>query len=203
MSNINTATRRRQWMIAGVAGGVMLALGGGIWAYSQHLAALKNPPPAKPADLTGTGLVNSRFTGAVSESVLAQQQNKTATLEKDLSTLSATVSAQNDALSRKLEQIGTALDKLQSQAEKPPAQTPSSGQGTPPASGPVSGGPSGPAQWSISNPGGGPAAGQGAQFYPAQGQGFYPGAGTVRPGGLSRDTFTYASLTDKKTKLPW
>lgn len=207
MSNINTATRRRQWMIAGVAAGVMLALGGGIWAYSQHLAALKNPPPAKPADLTGTGLVNSRFTGAVSESVLAQQQNKTATLEKDLSTLSATVSAQNDALSRKLEQIGTALDKLQSQAEKPPAQTPSSGQGTPPASGPVSGGPSGPAQWSISNPGGGPAAGQGAQFYPAQGQsqgqGFYPGAGTVRPGGLSRDTFTYASLTDKKTKLPW
>lgn len=203
MSNINTATRRRQWMIAGVAGGVMLALGGGIWAYSQHLAALKNPPPAKAADLTGTGLVNSRFTGAVSESVLAQQQNKTATLEKDLSTLSATVSAQNDALSRKLEQIGTALDKLQSQAEKPPAQTPSSGQGTPPASGPVSGGPSGPAQWSISNPGGGPAAGQGAQFYPAQGQGFYPGAGTVRPGGLSRDTFTYASLTDKKTKLPW
>lgn len=203
MSNINTATRRRQWIITGVAAGVMLALGGGIWAYSQHLAALKNPPPAKAADLTGTGLVNSRFTGAVSESVLAQQQNKTATLEKDLSTLSATVSAQNDALSRKLEQIGTALDKLQNQAEKPPAQIPAAGQGTPPASSPVSGGPSGPAQWSISNPGSGPAAGQGSQFYPAQGEGFYPGAGTVRPGGLSRDTFTYASLTDKKTKLPW
>ncbi|PJZ04089.1 hypothetical protein PRCB_17570 [Pantoea rodasii] len=44
----------------------------------------------------------------------------------------------------------------------------------------------------------GPAltAGQGAQFYPAQGQGFYAGTGTLHPGGLIRDT----SLTRRRLK---
>ncbi|MGC0880106.1 hypothetical protein WKG84_21690 [Pantoea agglomerans] len=45
MSNINTATRRRQWVIAGVAAAVMLAVGGGIWAYSHHEAELNQPAP--------------------------------------------------------------------------------------------------------------------------------------------------------------
>ncbi|MGC0793496.1 F-type conjugal transfer pilus assembly protein TraB [Pantoea agglomerans] len=206
MSNINTATRRRQWVITGVAVAVMLAVGAGIWGYSEHLAALKNPAPAPTADLTGAGLVSSSFTAAVSESVLTQQQNKTASLEKDLSTLSNNVSSQNEALTRKLEQISSALEKLQSQTDKLPSQngpvTSQTGPGTT-ATGPASLGQSGPAQWRVTNPGNGPGAGQGSQFYPAQSHSFYPGNGTVRPGGLSRDTFTYAALAEKKTKLPW
>jgi conjugal transfer pilus assembly protein TraB len=56
MSNINIATRRRQWTIAGVSAAVMLAIGGGVWAYSHHQAELEHPT-AKPApDMTG-GLV--------------------------------------------------------------------------------------------------------------------------------------------------
>lgn len=210
MSNINTATRRRQWVIAGVSAAVMLAVGGGIWAYSHHQAELNRPAPKAAPNLTG-GLINTSFTEGVATAALQQQQNKTAGLERDLGTLTSSLKSQNDELKKQLSTMADAITQLQTQqaqgsrAPTGPAATPPAGN--PPASGPVSGGPSGPAQWNINNPGSAPAAGQGAQFYPAQGQppgqGFYPGAGTVRPGGLSRETFTYASLTDKKTKLPW
>jgi len=203
MSNINTATRRRQWVIAGVSAAVMLAVGGGIWAYSHHQAELNKPAPKAAPNLTG-GLINTSFTDGVATAALQQQQNKTAGLERDLGTLTSTLKSQNDELKKQLSTMADAITQLQTQqaqgSKAPAASQPAS---TSPANGPVPAGQSGPAQWSISNPGGGPAAGQGSQFYPAQGQGFYPGAGTVRPGGLSRDTFTYAALTDKKTKLPW
>lgn len=139
---------------------------------------------------------------------LQQQQNKTAGLERDLGTLTGTLKSQNEELKKQLTTMAEAISQLQTQQVQggrtpngPATSTPAAG--SPPASAPVSSGQSGPAQWSINNPGSGPAAGQGGQFYPSQGQGFYPGTGTVRPGGLSRDTFTYAALTDKKMKLPW
>lgn len=205
MSNINTATRRRQWVIAGVAAAVMLAIGGGIWAYSHHQAELNRPAPKAAPNLTGS-LVNTSFTEGVATSALQQQQNKTAGLERDLGTLTGTLKSQNEELQKKLNTMADAISQLQTQqagrpANGPAATTPAAG--TTPVNAPVSAVQSGPAQWSINNPGSGPAAGQGGKFYPSQGQAFYPGAGTVRPGGLSRDTFTYAALTEKKTKLPW
>lgn len=205
MSNINTATRRRQWVIAGVAAAVMLAVGGGIWAYSHHQAELNRPAPKAAPNLTGS-LVNTSFTEGVATSALQQQQNKTAGLEHDLGMLTGTLKSQNEELQKKLNTMADAISQLQTQQAGRPANGPaatSPATGTTPVNAPVSTGQSGPAQWSINNPGSGPAAGQGGKFYPSQGQAFYPGAGTVRPGGLSRDTFTYAALTEKKTKLPW
>ncbi|KAF6672739.1 F-type conjugal transfer pilus assembly protein TraB [Pantoea sp. EKM21T] len=205
MSNINTATRRRQWVIAGVAAAVMLAVGGGIWAYSHHQAELNRPAPKAAPNLTGS-LVNTSFTEGVATSALQQQQNKTAGLERDLGMLTGTLKSQNEELQKKLNTMADAISQLQMQQAGRPANGPaatSPATGTTPVNAPVSTGQSGPAQWSINNPGSGPAAGQGGKFYPSQGQAFYPGAGTVRPGGLSRDTFTYAALTEKKTKLPW
>ncbi|GME47669.1 MULTISPECIES: F-type conjugal transfer pilus assembly protein TraB [unclassified Pantoea] len=205
MSNINTATRRRQWVIAGVAAAVMLATGGGIWAYSHHQAELNRPAPKAAPNLTGS-LVNTSFTEGVATSALQQQQNKTAGLERDLGMLTGTLKSQNEELQKKLNTMADAISQLQTQQAGRPANGPaatSPAAGTTPVNAPVSTGQSGPAQWSINNPGSGPAAGQGGKFYPSQGQAFYPGAGTVRPGGLSRDTFTYAALTEKKTKLPW
>lgn len=205
MSNINTATRRRQWVIAGVAAAVMLAVGGGIWAYSHHQAELNRPAPKAAPNLTGS-LVNTSFTEGVATSALQQQQNKTAGLERDLGMLTGTLKSQNEELQKKLNTMADAISQLQTQQAGRPANGPaatSPAAGTTPVNAPVFTGQSGPAQWSINNPGSGPAAGQGGKFYPSQGQAFYPGAGTVRPGGLSRDTFTYAALTEKKTKLPW
>lgn len=205
MSNINTATRRRQWVIAGVAAAVMLAVGGGIWAYSHHQAELNRPAPKAAPNLTGS-LVNTSFTEGVATSALQQQQNKTAGLERDLGMLTGTLKSQNEELQKKLNTMADAISQLQTQQAGRPANGPaatSPAVGTTPVNAPVSTGQSGPAQWSINNPGSGPDAGQGGKFYPSQGQVFYPGAGTVRPGGLSRDTFTYAALTEKKTKLPW
>ncbi|MEN4691212.1 F-type conjugal transfer pilus assembly protein TraB [Pantoea agglomerans] len=207
MSNINTATRRRQWVIAGVAAAVMLAVGGGIWAYSHHQAELNKPAPKAAPNLTGS-LVNTSFTEGVNTSALQQQQNKTAGLEHDLDTLTGTLKSQNEELKKQLTTMADAISQLQTQQAQG-GRTPNGSAATTPAAGspsvnpPVSAGQSGPAQWSINNPGSGPAAGQGGRFYPSQGQGFYPGTGTVRPGGLIRDTFTYAALTDKKMKLPW
>ncbi|MEN4931788.1 F-type conjugal transfer pilus assembly protein TraB [Erwinia billingiae] len=205
MSNINTATRRRQWVVAGVTLAVAAATGGGIWWYAQHQAALKNPPPPpKAADMTG--LVTTKFTDSVASSVLTQQQNKTAGLETSVSQLKADVQRQKDDMSQKLERLDTLISKLQGQADKQPPVAPGS---TSPAAGPgpVPGGPAGPAQWNITDPNRGPSAGQGSQFYPAQGagqgQGFYPGAGTGRTGGMTSRTFTYVSLQHKKTTLPW
>lgn len=205
MSNINTATRRRQWVIAGVAAAVMLAVGGGIWAYSHHQAELNQPAPKAAPNLTGS-LVNTSFTEGVATSALQQQQNKTAGLERDLGMLTGTLKSQNEELQKKLNTMADAISQLQTQqagraANGPAATTPAAG--TTPVNAPVSVGQSGPAQWNINSPGSGPARGQGGQFYPPQGQAFYPGAGTVRPGGLSRETFTYAALTEKKAKLPW
>lgn len=205
MSNINTATRRRQWIVAGVTLAVAAATGGGIWWYAQHQAELKNPPPApKAADMTG--LVTTKFTDNVAGSVLTQQQNKTAGLEASVSQLKADVQRQKDDMAQKLERLDTLIGKLQGQADKQPPVAPGS---TSPAAGPgpVPGGPAGPAQWNITDPNRGPAAGQGSQFYPGQspgqGQGFYPGAGTGRTGGMTSNIITYASLQHKKTALPW
>lgn len=205
MSNINTATRRRQWVIAGVAAAVMLAVGGGIWAYSHYQAELNQPAPKAAPNLTGS-LVNTSFTEGVATSALQQQQNKTAGLERDLGMLTGTLKSQNEELQKKLNTMADAISQLQTQQAARPANGPAAtttAAGSASVNAPVSAGQSGPAQWSINNPGSGPVAGQGGKFYPSQGQGFYPGAGTVRPGGLSRDTFTYAALTEKKTKLPW
>lgn len=164
MSNINTATRRRQWVIAGVSAAVMLAVGGGIWAYSHHQAELNRPAPKAAPNLTG-GLINTSFTEGVATAALQQQQNKTAGLERDLGTLTSSLKSQNDELKKQLSTMADAITQLQTQqvqgnkTPNGPAATPPAG--TPPASGPVSGGPSGPAQWNINNPGSGPAAGQG------------------------------------------
>lgn len=206
MSNINTAARRRQWIIAGVTVAVAAALGGGIWWYSEHQAALKTPPPAKNPDMTG--LVTSSFTDTLTTSVLTQQQNKTAGLENSVTQLKSDMQRQNDEMKQKLGKLDDLLNKLQVQADKPPATAPAE---APAPVGPVATGPAGPAQWNINDPARGPSPGQGNQFYPGQGAGqpagFYPGTGSgtasVRTGGMKSQTFTYASLQAKKTKLPW
>ncbi|WP_210478238.1 F-type conjugal transfer pilus assembly protein TraB [Pantoea ananatis] len=207
MSNINIATRRRQWTIAGVSAAVMLAIGGGVWAYSHHQAELEHPA-AKPApDMTG-GLVNTSFTQGVNTSALQQQQEKTAGLERDLGTIKNTLVTQNEELKKQLSTLTEQLTQLQTRQaqESKPVNGPGQGSGTASqtsASGPVAHGPAGPAQWSITDPQRGPAAGQGSQFYPVQGQGYAPGNTPPRTGGLQRDTFTYASLKKPVHKLPW
>ncbi|MEA9392688.1 F-type conjugal transfer pilus assembly protein TraB [Acerihabitans sp. TG2] len=198
MSNINTATRRKQWMIAGLTAAVALALGGGIWGYSRHQADLKAPLKPKTADMTG--LITSSFTDTLSSSVLTQQQNKTAGLENSVSQLKADLKQQNDTLNQKLGKIDDLLNKLQSQSDKPLAAN-ANGTTTTPAgpgtsqNGVVPVGPVGPAQWNINAQNRGPTNGQGSQFYPS--------TGTMRTGGLKSSTFSYASLQAKKTKLPW
>ncbi|WP_324022067.1 F-type conjugal transfer pilus assembly protein TraB (plasmid) [Pantoea sp. JZ29] len=206
MSNINTVTRRRQWLIAGGALAAMTVTGGGIWFYNQHQAALKHQAAHKPADLTGSGLVTPTFTDAVTTSVLAQQQNKTAGLEQGLKDLNTKVDSQAASLDRKLEQITAALDKLQSQGTHAATQPGASGTPSAPGAGqngPVPLGPAGPAQWHITDPAGGPASGQGSRFYPGQAQGTLPAAAASQTGGLMRKTFTYASLSRKWPHLPW
>lgn len=206
MSNINTAARRRQWVIAGVTAAVAAALGGGLWWYSNHQAALKNPPPVKNADMTG--LVTSSFTDTLTSSVLTQQQNKTAGLENTVTQLKSDMQRQNDEMKQKLGRLDDLLGKLQAQTDRPPVAAPVA---TTPPSGPVATGPGAPAQWNINDPVRGPAPGQGSQFYPGQGNGqhagFYPGSGggtgSVRTGGMTSQTFTYASLQAKKVKMPW
>ncbi|MEJ5174648.1 F-type conjugal transfer pilus assembly protein TraB [Erwinia sp. MYb416] len=206
MSNINTAARRRQWVIAGVTAAVAAALGGGIWWYSQHQAALNAPPPAKKADMTG--LVTSTFTDSLASSVLTQQQNKTAGLENTVTQLKSDMQRQNDEMKQKLGKLDDLLNKLQVQADKPPVTPPAA---VTPPTGPVATGPAGPAQWNINDPARGPSPGQGSQFYPGQGTGqvagYYPGNGggtaRTRTGGMTSTTFTYTSLQAKKTKLPW
>ena len=168
MSNINTATRRRQWVIAGVSAAVMLAVGGGIWAYSHHQAELNRPAPKTAPNLTG-GLINTSFTEGVATSALQQQQNKTAGLERDLGTLTSSLRDQNNELKKQLSTMADAIAQLQTSQSQgnraPTGTTVTPPAATLPAGGPVSGGPSGPAHWRLHNPGCGPAAGQGAQFY--------------------------------------
>ncbi|WNJ82271.1 F-type conjugal transfer pilus assembly protein TraB (plasmid) [Cedecea neteri] len=203
MSNINVETRRRQWVIAGVATAVMLAVGGGVWAYSNHQSEANKPAPKAAPNMTGS-LVNTSFTDGVATSAMQQQQSKTAGLERNVEELARSLKQQNDDLNKKLSTLTDALTSLQAQKSQPAKLPEGPGQNvTPPANGPVPGGPAGPAQWSVTPGAQGPAAGQGGQFYPGQANAFYPGAGTSRPGGLKRDTFSYASLTEQKTKLPW
>jgi conjugal transfer pilus assembly protein TraB len=168
MSNINTATRRRQWMIAGISAAVMLATGGGIWAWSHHQAELNRPAPKAAPNLTGS-LVNTSFTEGVATSALQQQQNKTAGLEKDMNTLAATLKTQNDDLRNQLAKMGEVLSQLQKQQTEGGKTPTGPGQGTAvppgaPANGPVPGGPSGPAQWSVTPQSGAPAAGRAVIF---------------------------------------
>ncbi|TPG56831.1 F-type conjugal transfer pilus assembly protein TraB [Ewingella americana] len=210
MSNINTVTRRRQWVISGVCVAVALAAGGGIWAYTHHQATLKAPAKQVVADMTGS-VVTSSFTDNMATSALTQQQNKTSVLENSMNQIKADQQQQNEALKQQLAKIMDAMSKLQSQTPPTPAS------GTPPTTtptgpgmttnGPVASGPAGPGQWNVTDPKRGPATGQGSQFYPGQGQGqgagFYPGNGTGHLGGMSSKTFSYASLQAKKTKLPW
>lgn len=205
MSNINTAARRRQWVIAGVTLAVAAALAGGLWWYSKHEEALKNPPVVKAPNMTG--LVTSSFTDNLTSSVLTQQQNKTAGLETSVAQMKSEMQRQNENLQAKLSKLDDVLNKLQSQS--PPPTAPAAA--APPApTGPVATGPAAPAQWNINDPSRGPAAGQGSQFYPGQGNGqagaYYPGQQGMtrtRTGGMASTTFTYASLQAKKTKLPW
>lgn len=209
MSNINTITRRKQWVMTGVCVAVALGIGGGIWAYTHHQASLKNPTKPKVVDMTG-GVVTSSFTDNVATAALTQQQNKTSALENSVNQLKTDQQQQSEALKQQLAKIMDAMSKLQSQQSATPAASTSAsstptgpGMGT----GPVATGPAGAAQWNVTDPNKGPAAGQGSHFYPGQGQGqgtgFYPGTGTGHLGGMTSKTFSYTSLQAKKTKLPW
>ncbi len=201
MSNMNTATRRRQWVVTGITVAVAAGVGTGVWWYRHHQDALKKTAPVK-VDLAGHGLVTSSFTETVTNSVLTQQQNKTATLEKDLSTA---VSSQNEALTRKLEQISCALEILQNQADRLPSTSTNAGSQSSagmPANGPLFTGPAGPARWQVTDPANGPASGQGGQFYPSKNvRAFIPVAEPSAPEGC--DTFTCAVLQKPKYTLPW
>ncbi|PKE27619.1 conjugal transfer protein TraB [Rahnella sp. AA] len=208
MSNINTTTRRNQWVMTGVCIAVMLGIGGGVWAYQHHQAALKTPAKQQAADMTG-GVVTSSFTDNVATSALTQQQNKTSALENSVNQLKTDQQQQNEALKQQLAKIMDAMSKLQTQpAAAPVASAPATPAPTGPgmsANGPVATGPASTAQWNVTTPNGGPTPGQGNAFYPGQGQGsgFYPGTGSGRLGGMTSKTFSYASQQAKKPKLPW
>lgn len=208
MSNINTATRRKQWLIAGTAALVALAGGGGIWAYTQHQAALKDPKPVATADMTG-GLITSSFNDTVAASALAQQQNKTSGLESTVAQLKQDSKTQTENMNKKFDELMNKIQQLQSDnksgsgAPATPPTGPNAAVGPNAGPGGMPTGPAKPAQWNITDPGRGPNGGQGGQPYPGQGQGFYPDVGTGRLGGMVRKTFSYSSLQNKKTKLPW
>ena len=210
MSNINTTTRRKQWVVTGVCVAVALGVGGGIWAYTHHQAELKNPTKPKAVDMTG-GVVTSSFTDNLATAALAQQQNKTSALESSVNQLKTDQQQQNEALKQQLSKIMDAMSKLQSQPPSAPVPgAPPSGPANGPGAGtngPVATGPASPAQWNVTDPNRGPGGGQGSQFYPGQGQGqgagFYPGTGSGHLGGMTSKTFSYTSLQARKTKLPW
>jgi conjugal transfer pilus assembly protein TraB len=207
MSNINTAARRKQWVVTGVSVAVALGIGGGVWAYTYHQSELKAQPKPKVVDMTG-GVVTSSFTDNMATSALTQQQNKTSALENSMNQLKTEQQQQNEQLKQQLSKLMDAMSKLQSMppaVNTPPTNAPTSpGVG---GNGPVPSGPPGPAQWSVTTPNRGPATGQGNQFYPGQSSrqaaAFYPGTGSGHLGGLTSKTFSYTSLQAKKTKLPW
>lgn len=206
MSNINTATRRKQWLIAGTAALAALAGGGGIWAYTQHQAALKDPKPVATADMTG-GLITSSFNDTVAASALAQQQNKTSGLESTVAQLKQDSKTQTENMNKKFDELMNKIQQMQSDnksagsgAPPPPPNGPNAAASANVGMGGVPTGPAKPAQWDITDP---KTGAQGGQFYPGQGAGFYPGTGSGHLGGMVRKTFSYSSLQNKKTKLPW
>lgn len=203
MSNINTATRRKQWLTAGSVALALAAGGGAIWGYTQHQAAQKAPQQAATADMTG-GLITSSFNDTVAASALAQQQNKTSGLESSVAQLKQESKTQTENMNKKFDELMNKIQQMQSESKSAGSGAPA----TPPAGpnapqGSVPTGPSKPAQWNITDPGRGPNVGQGGQPYPGQGTGFYPDVGSGRLGGMVRKTFSYSSLQNKKTKLPW
>ena len=123
MSNINTATRRKQWVMTGVCFAVALGIGGGIWGYTHHQASLKNATKPKAVDMTGS-VVTTSFTDNLATAALAQQQNKTSALENSLSQLKADQQQQNDAVKQQLTKIMDAMSKLQAQPATAPVATP-------------------------------------------------------------------------------
>lgn len=167
MSNINTATRRKQWVMTGVCVAVALGVGGGIWAYTHHQASLKNATKPKVMDMTGS-VVTSSFTDNPATAALAQQQNKTSALESSVNQLKTDQQQQNEALKQQLSKIMDAMSKLQSQPPSAPVPSaPPSGPANGPGAGtngPVATGPAGPAQWNVTDPNRGPGAGRAVSF---------------------------------------
>jgi len=160
MSNINTATRRKQWLTAGSVALALAAGGGAIWGYTQHQAAQKAPQQAATADMTG-GLITSSFNDTVAASALAQQQNKTSGLESSVAQLKQESKTQTENMNKKFDELMNKIQQMQSESKSAGSGAPA----TPPAGpnapqGSVPTGPSKPAQWNITDPGRGPNGGQ-------------------------------------------
>lgn len=211
MSDINSATRRKQWVVASALAVSVAAVAGGVIIWGQH-----EPTPAAqagPQVQDMTGLVTSSFTDAISGSVMTQQQEKTAALESTLAQMKESEARRESEATQRIVQLTESLTQLQ---QKLDAMGPGAGQTPSSPAGPQPTGQSVPPQWQLSSPnrpgaqvpgGAQPGAGQGNNLYSGMpGAGANAGAigaGARVTGGLKSATFSYASLQNKKTKLPW
>ena len=200
--NINKVTQRKQLailigalLVTGVATGAIIYIGN----HSKSDSAA----PATPVP-NMTGVVTPAFETQLNDSALAQQQAKTSALENQMLILQQQVTQNkqsfDDSLRKKDEEIARLKDQITTVPQQPATVTAPSSTSDTPLPGPVSTGQSRPPQYAVT-----PAAqGAGAPYSPAQGAGFYPGgSGRTALGGLESQSFTYASMGTKKTKLPW
>lgn len=206
MADVNAATRRRQWILAGGLAAAVTAVAGGVVLFGKHGAEPATAPAGPAPDMTG--LVTSSFTEGISASVLTQQQEKTAALESTLAQMKEEQARQKADDAHKIDQLTGAVADLTAQLGKTgPGQNVQTEQ---PPAGPMSAGQARPPQWGVTNPVPQGAQGPGGYGQPDanQGSGFYPqgkggvGSGARVTGGLKSSSFSYKSLS-KQTRLPW
>ncbi|MCS8554153.1 conjugal transfer protein TraB [Citrobacter sp. XY323] len=205
--NENLKTRRRQITVLAAVIASGAALAGGVYGYGQYQEKQKAPPPAAVPNMTG--VVTASFNEKVNDAALAQQQAKTSALEQNVNMLSQKLDQNILNTGQKLAEKDAEIQRLTDLLnQKASGSNSTSGQQTPPADqngtplpGPVAAGQARPPEYSVT-PTGTPSA-NGA-VHAGQGAGFYPGGSGQRVmGGLTTSKFTYESLKEKPTKLPW
>ncbi|EOC5807473.1 F-type conjugal transfer pilus assembly protein TraB [Cronobacter turicensis] len=203
--NINVTTRRRQLAI--LVGIIIVgsAVAAGVVMWGGEGNGSKNAAPAPVPNMTG--VVTAAFDEQVNQSALQQQQAKTSAIENQITQLTQMVSQNKLDFDTKLQKKDAEIQRLTEQlndarsGKTTPPATQAAPDGTP-LPGPVSAGQARPPQYSVT-PANGTQYPAGA-VNPNQGAGFYPsGSGNRLSGGMTTQSFTYASLQKKPTKLPW
>lgn len=195
--NINVTTRRRQLAI--LVGIIIVgsAVAAGVVMWGGEGNGSKNAAPAPVPNMTG--VVTAAFDEQVNQSALQQQQAKTSAIENQITQLTQMVSQNKLDFDTKLQKKDAEIQRLTEQlndarsGKTTPPATQAAPDGTP-LPGPVSAGQARPPQYSVT-PANGTQYPAGA-VNPNQGAGFYPsGSGNRLSGGMTTQSFTYASRT--------